>query len=283
MDKPVAWQHRYFMEDVGYWSGWMQCFEGFDINSRAGRWETRELFDRPPSTPSPDSRNEVIEDEVTQLRKYQSDTVMPLIGDLLDAWDGLPNDVALTEELQVVRNVIVKIESGMECDDYEEPSRPDAAGFALVPVELQEKLHVLREYFEEIPAGAAEFRSIAYRPLDDGIGYVSIDGHDCIHTGDKEFDKYENLSIGQFIALSLNTFPEIYKAMLGAAASTKQSGWSDGKERHYNDLFNCVFDFHAAFGNHGETTSLHDWNEKLKAVDERAKKLLEPNGGTREV
>lgn len=55
----------------------------------------------------------VPESEREQLRRAQSEAVMPLIGPLLDAWEGLPNDVACDEELGAVRLRIKDISRAM--------------------------------------------------------------------------------------------------------------------------------------------------------------------------
>lgn len=47
-------------------------------------------------------------------RKRQARAVMPLIGPLLDAWEALPNDLALDYELRGVRKYISLINSAME-------------------------------------------------------------------------------------------------------------------------------------------------------------------------
>lgn len=52
---------------------------------------------------------ESIDREIESLRTEQAKVVMPLIGPLLDAWDGLPNDVALMPELKEVRAQIRNI------------------------------------------------------------------------------------------------------------------------------------------------------------------------------
>jgi len=41
-----------------------------------------------------------------------------------------------------------------------------------------------------------------------------------------------------------------------------------------NDLFSALLEFHNAFCNRDETTSLHVWNERMKAADENAVAVL---------
>mgnify|MGYP003393797241 CR=1 FL=1 len=41
-----------------------------------------------------------------------------------------------------------------------------------------------------------------------------------------------------------------------------------------NNLFGALLEFHNAFCNRGETTSLHDWNERMKRADEHACQVL---------
>jgi hypothetical protein len=43
---------------------------------------------------------------------------------------------------------------------------------------------------------------------------------------------------------------------------------------HVADLTVALGAFCAAFSNDGETTSLHEWNKKMKAADEKAKIVL---------
>ena len=51
-----------------------------------------------------------------RYRDAQAKKVMPLIGPLLDAWDGLSNDMVCTidEESSSLTNIIAKIQDGME-------------------------------------------------------------------------------------------------------------------------------------------------------------------------
>jgi hypothetical protein len=55
-----------------------------------------------------------IGDGLGALRSAQSNAVMPLIGPLLDAWDGLTNDMLALEELAPVAEVMAQIDSAME-------------------------------------------------------------------------------------------------------------------------------------------------------------------------
>ena len=55
-----------------------------------------------------------IEKERERLRKIQSRKVMPLIGNLLDQWDDLPNDVKSFPELERIAKIITKIDDAME-------------------------------------------------------------------------------------------------------------------------------------------------------------------------
>ena len=55
-----------------------------------------------------------IDKERAYERRRQAKTVMPLIGVLLDYWDGLPNDVKSDPELENIAEVIGKINDGME-------------------------------------------------------------------------------------------------------------------------------------------------------------------------
>jgi len=59
-----------------------------------------------------------ISQEWENIRREQSRLVMPLIGDLLDSWDELPNDVKGYEEWDRVAKVIVKIDCAMEGEGH---------------------------------------------------------------------------------------------------------------------------------------------------------------------
>lgn len=52
---------------------------------------------------------DVIDRELDSLRVEQAKKVMPMIGPLLDAWDGLPNDVVMMPELKELRAQIRNI------------------------------------------------------------------------------------------------------------------------------------------------------------------------------
>jgi hypothetical protein len=52
--------------------------------------------------------------EITRLRKAQAKAVMPMIGPLLDAWEGLPNDFKDSEELEALNEHLSAINSAME-------------------------------------------------------------------------------------------------------------------------------------------------------------------------
>ena len=52
--------------------------------------------------------------EIERLRKAQARAVMPLIGPLLDAWEGLPNDFKGSEELEELNNHLGAIATAME-------------------------------------------------------------------------------------------------------------------------------------------------------------------------
>jgi hypothetical protein len=52
--------------------------------------------------------------------------------------------------------------------------------------------------------------------------------------------------------------------------------YDEGILRQRDALHSMLFDFHEAFNNRWETSSLHDWNKRMKSVDDRASKFLEP-------
>lgn len=52
--------------------------------------------------------------ERERLRAAQSKAVMPLIGSLLDAWDGLSNDLKLDPELEHFARLMTKVHAAME-------------------------------------------------------------------------------------------------------------------------------------------------------------------------
>ena len=54
------------------------------------------------------------------IREEQSRNVMPLIGQLLDAWDELPNDVKSDPELNRLAKNIQRIDTAMEEEDAPE-------------------------------------------------------------------------------------------------------------------------------------------------------------------
>ena len=53
-------------------------------------------------------------DAIASVRARQSRKVMPIIGPLLDAWEGLPNDIACLPELKQIRRYIQRIYVAME-------------------------------------------------------------------------------------------------------------------------------------------------------------------------
>jgi hypothetical protein len=57
-----------------------------------------------------------IERALAKLRSQQADRVMPLIGPLLDQWEGLPNDTkgAWREDSPAICEYLDKIDSAME-------------------------------------------------------------------------------------------------------------------------------------------------------------------------
>lgn len=55
---------------------------------------------------------ESIDRELEGLRNEQAKAVMPLIGPLLDAWEGVPNDMKC--ELEDLTEAIAAIERGMD-------------------------------------------------------------------------------------------------------------------------------------------------------------------------
>ena len=59
---------------------------------------------------------DVIDREVESLRQEQSRAVMPLIGPLLDAWEGVPNDVKsqMEEEALDLCHYLRRIERAMD-------------------------------------------------------------------------------------------------------------------------------------------------------------------------
>lgn len=56
------------------------------------------------------------EKELAALRKAQAREVMPIIGPLLDAWQGLPNDVSDQDELTEVAGYMEALEQAMDAD-----------------------------------------------------------------------------------------------------------------------------------------------------------------------
>ena len=58
-----------------------------------------------------------VEAERESIRRKQTWDVMPLIGNLLDAWDDLPNDVKTDPELERLADKIESIDRAMENTD----------------------------------------------------------------------------------------------------------------------------------------------------------------------
>lgn len=61
-------------------------------------------------------RRDPVEQERDALRKAQAREVMPIIGPLLDAWQGLPNDVSDVDELTEVAGYMEALEQAMDAD-----------------------------------------------------------------------------------------------------------------------------------------------------------------------
>lgn len=61
--------------------------------------------------------------------------------------------------------------------------------------------------------GPWEYREIA--PYNDGIGYISADGHDILHAGVSDLPADENRANGNLIAVA----PELLEALMGAVAA----------------------------------------------------------------
>ncbi len=55
-----------------------------------------------------------VEADRQSLRKQQARAVMPLIGPLIDEWDGLPNDVTSLPELKGLRRHMGKLHRAIE-------------------------------------------------------------------------------------------------------------------------------------------------------------------------
>ena len=51
--------------------------------------------------------------EIERLRKAQSDAVMNLIGEMLDAWEALPTDVRCSDEMEELNEHISRINNAM--------------------------------------------------------------------------------------------------------------------------------------------------------------------------
>jgi hypothetical protein len=66
--------------------------------------------------PAPVAGQDSVEAERSALRELQTNHVMPLIGDLLDRWDSLPNDVKSDSDLDGIAKIIKEIDNGMEGD-----------------------------------------------------------------------------------------------------------------------------------------------------------------------
>ncbi|KKM90919.1 hypothetical protein LCGC14_1233720 [marine sediment metagenome] len=62
-------------------------------------------------------RKAAIADEIERCRKDQAAAVMPIIGTLLDAWDGLPGDLRSDPGMEHFSEIIVQINDAMEGHD----------------------------------------------------------------------------------------------------------------------------------------------------------------------
>lgn len=57
-----------------------------------------------------------VERELAALRKAQAREVMPIIGPLLDAWEGLPNDVQGMDDLTEVADYMNALQQAMDAE-----------------------------------------------------------------------------------------------------------------------------------------------------------------------
>lgn len=55
-----------------------------------------------------------VDKELKRLRAAQAKAVMPLMGQLLDAWEQIPNDVATMDELSELSQLLEDIDNAME-------------------------------------------------------------------------------------------------------------------------------------------------------------------------
>lgn len=77
----------------------------------------------------------------------------------------------------------------------------------------------------DLPKGEWKFEELC---CDDsrGLGYVSVDGKDILHTGESSLWRYENLAIGHLSAAA----PALYKALVGLNAEL-DAYWNEGPRR----------------------------------------------------
>lgn len=88
--------------------------------------------------------------------------------------------------------------------------------------------------------------------------------------------------------LKHDTIQEIGDMLEDLDATCKERGEKLGRLRNRVEaeetrnfqLEDALKHFLAAFENNGETTSLYEWNKKLKAASEKARSALTWNGGT---
>jgi len=56
-------------------------------------------------------------DENDKIRKAQVAAVMPIVGILLDAWDGLPNDLKSDPAMEHFSEIMAQLDNAMEGED----------------------------------------------------------------------------------------------------------------------------------------------------------------------
>ncbi|ANN66438.1 hypothetical protein [Bordetella bronchialis] len=106
-----------FAETIDYCNGWNACRAAMLAPAPAAQPEKQHVPDMLAElglNQHAQPENQAAQtSEVDALRAAQADAVMPLIGPLLDAWEGLPNDLAGEDDLSELKRHVAAINHAM--------------------------------------------------------------------------------------------------------------------------------------------------------------------------
>ncbi len=85
-------------------------------------------------------------DEIDELRKAQVVAVMPLIGILLDSWDGLPNDLKSDPGMEDFPKIMTRINGAMEGESFMSGVDAEARPATKTPRRAENLAYYLRIY-----------------------------------------------------------------------------------------------------------------------------------------